>query len=80
MPDRRPRSRKRQSELAYSSLDLRAGEIVAEIDRNRKVYDKRVAPTVAARIDYFYDELVQTLAEGDPAKLGKDCPGPVAVA
>jgi hypothetical protein len=51
-----------------------------EIDRNRKVYDKRVAPTVAARIDYFYEELVQTLAEGDPAKLGKDCPGPVAVA
>jgi hypothetical protein len=51
-----------------------------EIDRNRKVYDKRVAPTVAARIDYFYDELVQTLAEGDPAKLGKDCPGPVALA
>jgi len=51
-----------------------------EIDRSRKVYDKRVAPTVAARFDYFYDELVQTLAEGDPAKLGKDCPGPVAVA
>jgi hypothetical protein len=50
-----------------------------EIDRSRKVYDKRVSPTVAARFDYFYDELVQTLAEGDPAKLGKDCPGPVAV-
>jgi hypothetical protein len=32
---------------------------------------------VAARFDYFYDELVQTLAEGDPAKLGKNCPGPV---
>jgi hypothetical protein len=51
-----------------------------EIDRSRKVYDKRVSPAVAARFDYFYDELVQTLAEGDPAKLGKDCPGPVAVA
>jgi hypothetical protein len=51
-----------------------------EIDRNRKVYDKRVSPTVAARFDYFYEELVQTLAEGDPAKLGKDCPGPVALA
>jgi hypothetical protein len=44
------------------------------------VYDKRVSPAVAARFDYFYDELVQTLAEGDPAKLGKDCPGPVALA
>lgn len=51
-----------------------------EIDRSRKVYDKRVSPSVAARFDYFYDELVQTLAEGDPAKLGKDCPGPVALA
>jgi hypothetical protein len=51
-----------------------------EIDRSRKVYDKRVSPAVAARFDYFYDELVQTLAEGDPAKLGKDCPGPVALA
>ncbi|MGE0129375.1 MAG: hypothetical protein AB7U82_14960 [Blastocatellales bacterium] len=51
-----------------------------EIDRSRKVYDKRVAPAVAARFDYFYDELVQTLAEGDPAKLGKNCPGPVVLA
>jgi len=51
-----------------------------EIDRSRKVFDKRVSPAVAARFDYFYDELVQTLAEGDPAKLGKDCPGPVALA
>jgi hypothetical protein len=51
-----------------------------EIDRSRKVYDKRVSPAVAARFDYFYDELVQTLAEGDPAKLGKNCPGPVVLA
>jgi hypothetical protein len=51
-----------------------------EIDRSRKVYDKRVSPAVAARFDYFYDELVQTLAEGDPAKLGPGCPGPVVLA
>jgi hypothetical protein len=51
-----------------------------EIDRSRKVYDKRVSPAVAARFDYFYDELVQTLAEGDPAKLGRSCPGPVVLA
>lgn len=51
-----------------------------EIDRSRKVYDKRVSPAVAARFDYFYDELVQTLAEGDPAKLGSNCPGPVVTA
>jgi hypothetical protein len=51
-----------------------------EIDRSRKVYDKRVLPSVASRFDYFYDELVQTLAEGDPAKLGPNSPGPVVVA
>ncbi len=51
-----------------------------EIDRSRKVYDKRVSPAVAARFDYFYDELVQTLAEGDPSKLGPECPGPVVLA
>ncbi|MBK9705808.1 MAG: hypothetical protein IPO77_02010 [Acidobacteria bacterium] len=50
-----------------------------EIDRSRKVYDKRVSPAVASRFDYFYDELVQTLAEGDPAKLGDGCPGPVVI-
>lgn len=48
-----------------------------EIDRSRKVYDKRVSPAVATKFDYFYDELVQTLAEGDPSKLGGNCPGPV---
>lgn len=51
--------------------------LMDEIDRSRKVYDKRVSPAVATKFDYFYDELVQTLAEGDAAKLGADCPGPV---
>jgi len=50
-----------------------------EIDRSRKVYDKRVSPAVANKFDYFYDELVQTLAEGDAAKLGANCPGPVVL-
>lgn len=48
-----------------------------EIDRSRKVYDKRVSPAVATKFDYFYDELLQTLAEGDTAKLGEGCPGPI---
>ncbi|HEX5733449.1 MAG TPA: GAF domain-containing protein [Blastocatellia bacterium] len=47
-----------------------------DIDRSRQMYEKRVTPAVAARFDYFYDELVNTLAEGDPAKLGSDHPGP----
>jgi hypothetical protein len=46
-----------------------------DIDRSRQMYDKRVAPPVAARHDYFHQELVNTLAEGDPAKLGQSYPG-----
>ena len=46
-----------------------------DIDRSRQMYDKRVAPPVAALHDYFHQELVNTLAEGDPAKLGGSYPG-----
>ena len=46
-----------------------------DIDRSRQMYDKRVAPPVAARHDYFHQELVNLLAEGDPAKLGHSYPG-----
>lgn len=50
-----------------------------DIDRSRQMYDKRVAPPVAARQDYFHQELVSLLAEGDVAKLGNSYPGaPVA--
>jgi len=46
-----------------------------DIDRSRQMYDKRVAPPVAARHDYFHQELVNTLAEGDVEKLGMSYPG-----
>jgi hypothetical protein len=46
-----------------------------DIDRSRQMYDRRVAPPVAARYDYFHQELVKTLAEGDPGKLGASYPG-----
>lgn len=49
-----------------------------EIDRSRKAYQTRVSPNVASKFDYFYDELVRTLAEGDPGKLGQSYPGPLA--
>jgi hypothetical protein len=58
----------------------RAGDLYdrlkEDIDRSRQMYEKRVTPSVAAKFDYFYDELVSTLAEGDSSKLGSDCPGP----
>ena len=45
------------------------------IDRSREMYDKRVKPEVAQRYDYFHNELVTTLAEGDEGKLGSAYPG-----
>jgi hypothetical protein len=41
-----------------------------EIDRARRLYDERVSSTVAGRASYFQQELVQTLAGGDPSLLG----------
>jgi hypothetical protein len=46
-----------------------------DIDRSRQMYDKRVAPPVAARFDYFHQELVKTLADGDSSRLGESYPG-----
>ena len=46
-----------------------------DIDRSRQMYDKRVAAPVAARHDYFHQELVNLLAEGDSGKLGQSYPG-----
>ena len=46
------------------------------IDRSREMYDKRVQPPVAAKFDYFHYELVNSLAEGEPGRLGAGYPGP----
>ena len=51
-----------------------------DIDRSRQMYDKRVAAPVAARHDYFHQELVNLLAEGDAGKLGQSYPGAVGTA
>ena len=47
------------------------------IIRNRKMYEKRVAPAVAEKIDYLHEELVRILAGGDVGAFGDDYPGPV---
>ena len=51
-----------------------------DIDRSRQMYDKRVAAPVAARHDYFHQELVNLLAEGDAGKLGQSYPGAIGTA
>jgi serine/threonine protein kinase len=45
------------------------------IDRSREMYNKRTKPVVSRKWDYFHEELIRTLAEGDPAGMGKGYPG-----
>jgi hypothetical protein len=45
--------------------------LAPEIDRARRLYEERIPPAVGARGLYFHQELVQTLADGDPALLGQ---------
>ena len=46
-----------------------ASRLGGEIARARVLYDQRVPPHVRQRADYFHDELVRTLASGDPTLL-----------
>jgi hypothetical protein len=52
-------------------LLTRLGE---EVARARRLYEERVPAAVAGRGMYFQQELVHTLADGDPSLLGKPIP------
>jgi len=41
-----------------------------DIDRSRQMYDERIPEDVRKSSNYFYDELVRILADGDNAALG----------
>jgi hypothetical protein len=41
-----------------------------DIDRSRQMYDERIAEDVRKVSNYFYDELVRILADGDAGALG----------
>jgi hypothetical protein len=49
--------------------DLRA-RLGGEIDRARRLYEERVPRAVRERSDYFEQELIRTLADGDRSLLG----------
>ena len=49
--------------------DLRS-RLRDEIDRARSLYDQRVPSSLTGRDTYFEQELLQTLAEGDPSLFG----------
>jgi hypothetical protein len=41
-----------------------------DIDRSRQMYDERIAEDIRKSSNYFYDELVRILADGDAGALG----------
>jgi hypothetical protein len=51
------------------SRDLRS-RLGGEIDRARRLYEERVPQAVRDRSDFFEQELVRTLADGDRSLLG----------
>ena len=62
----------------YNEAAVRAGRqqrdllqrLGPEIDRARRLYEERVPVSLGSRQAFFHQELVQTLADGDPALLG----------
>ena len=62
----------------YNEAAVRAGRekrdllsrLKPEVERAKRLYEERVSPAVVARGLYFQQELVQTLADGDPSLLG----------
>jgi len=41
-----------------------------DIDRSRQMYDERITEDVRKSSNYFYDELVRILADGNAAAMG----------
>ena len=41
-----------------------------DIDRSREMFEKRISADVRESQDYFHDELVRVLADGDADRLG----------
>ncbi len=48
------------------------GRLRGEIDRARRLYEEKIPPAVRAQADFFGQELVRTLAKGDPRLLGQE--------
>ena len=47
------------------------------MDRSREMYERRVSPTIASRVDYLHEEFVRVLADGDAEAFGEGYPGPI---
>lgn len=49
-----------------------------DIDKSRLAYQKKFGSTPAGSADYFHQQMVAQLGDGDPAALGSGYPGPSA--
>jgi len=62
----------------YNEVAVRVGRekrdlltrLQPEVERARRLYEERVPAAVAGRRQYFQQELLHTLADGDPSLLG----------
>jgi hypothetical protein len=62
----------------YNEQAVQAGKLAhdiyrrlkEDIDRSRDMYEQRVSAEVRANSNYFHDEMVRILADGDPEALG----------
>ncbi len=59
----------REVEKGRESHDLYQ-RLKEDIDRSREMYEKRISPDVRAAQDYFHEELVRILADGNADALG----------
>jgi hypothetical protein len=50
------------------------GLLKEDIDRSKQLYEQKVSPKVASVSNYFFEEMINTLAQGDASAL-KGCPG-----
>ena len=46
-----------------------------DIDKSRLAYEKKFAATPAAKVDYFHQQMVQQIGDGDPDAIGNGYPG-----
>ena len=58
-----------QVERGRESKDL-YNRLKEDIDRSREMFDKRISEEIRQKQDFFQDELVRILADGDPDVLG----------
>jgi hypothetical protein len=48
-----------------------------DIDKSRLAYEKKFANTPAAKVDYFHQQMVQQIGDGDATAIGSGYPGPL---